>query len=181
MNKKLMITLLCLSIVSGLSATNKKNGIIKDASYVVFDGTSDSAWGYYYPPAYAKFYTYDGKLINIINDCKGSWDYAQKKQDPKAPKPRPTKFKIIYDRGYPFVRSGAYWIVFYDIHGNRIYNTRYFGSKNPTKNYIASLTKRVYKDIHKSFHDFVIKRLDEILDLSIVSQEIEKPWYKFSK
>lgn len=179
---KLMITLLCLSIVSGLNATNKKNDIIPGASYVILENADNAgSWG---PSRYSEYYTFDGKLIKRVGHEMKFIEYssARERLDPKAPKPRPAKFKIIYDNGYLFVRSGVYWIVFYDIHGNRIYTIRYFGSKNPTKNYIASMTTRVYKICSNGFAaiplTYIEKRLDQIFDLSIVTQEIEQPWYK---
>jgi len=91
---KKLIVILILSMFSGLSAkNNKKDDIIPGASYVVLENACVTG-GVRMPCRYAEYYTFDGKLIKIItNDREDFLDYAQKKIDPKAPKPRPAKYK----------------------------------------------------------------------------------------
>jgi len=181
---KKLIVILILSMFSGLSAkNNKKDDIIPGASYVVLENACVTG-GVRMPCRYAEYYTFDGKLIKIItNDREDFLDYAQKKIDPKAPKPRPAKYKTIYDsRWIPLIVTPSYWFVLYDKHGNIIFSNRYYGPKNPTKNDIASYDIPLndkYKFKTEILNGDVYKRLDQLFDLSIITQEIEKKaWYK---
>ncbi|MDR3647115.1 MAG: hypothetical protein P4L22_06250 [Candidatus Babeliales bacterium] len=172
MSKKLTI-ILVLCIVFGLEAKNKKNNIITNASYMVFD-KQEIGGDIYSPLKQACFYTFDGKLLKRMN-CD-EYDFSMhvamtKMVDPNAPKPRPIKFKIVYHDRRRKTEAPGYWIVFYDMNGNILDSSKYIGPCRPTREYISTLT-----DSTISYRKGI--NFGQTLDLSIVQQEVEEPWYK---
>lgn len=169
MNKKLALSF-SLICAFGIKANNKSNLIIPNASYVICDGFDPYSRGYIItddPFKYvtAKAYTFDGKLIDTkkFNSHFSIIQTIKQMIDPKAAKPRPVKFRIVYHFGK--IGTGHY-IIFYDKNDNLIDSFKYDGDKSPKIDYLSSYQS---KSMNQPF--------GQIFDLSDVKQE--KPWYKF--
>ncbi|MDR3646970.1 MAG: hypothetical protein P4L22_05525 [Candidatus Babeliales bacterium] len=169
MNKRLSLFFILIYIFN-IEASNAKKNIISNSSYVICD--NEIINGSISRPFIGKFYTFDGKLITSmafkswLEEEIGATDML----DPKAPKPQPAKFKIIYYTPDKWKVTPKYYVIFFDINDNMINNFPYNGN-NPyaSKNYLAACRTPGWHGKH---------RFDEIFDLSIITQEIEKPWYK---
>jgi hypothetical protein len=159
---KFLTMLVCISVYGALNAA-EASPVIPNASYYVFEGNKGISHREH--GSLVNFYTFDGELLETINvekyNANFGFAFLKNKVDPNAPKPQPTKFKIVYwyyGKGVP-----GDWTVFFDKNGNIIQAGRYKGSKPTTLENISSTLL-----IHPTRPGFVVS--SELLDLSIIEE-----------
>jgi hypothetical protein len=147
---------------------------IKDASYVIYEGSETSlSGGISGKSKYAYFYSYDGDLLEVVEHKLDL--NMHKKLDPEAPKPKPVRWAIEHwpavelwlggpTKGVPSDR-----IAFYDKNGNIIENYLYdketkIASVFPNKEFCMVFEKGAEE----------LTSLNFPLDLSKICQDAQK-------
>ncbi len=162
--------------LDGSSYMEPSGAVIPSASYMVYEGAAETG-GIAYTSKYVTFYTYDGQALATIEHGL-FFPVMERKLDKNAPKPRPTKYKIIYNKGIRYKVAPGYWIIFYDKNNKRIDSWR-FEDKDKSVKVLAKEDGRILEKngtIVWLKYDFSdpnnLKNLTDFpLDLSIITEE----------